>query len=138
MTSILFVILHFLVCTLVISGVLLCLQSKGNKRPRIYLAIFSFITASELGYRLFIAYQTGVITTVNEVLPLYVLVCGILEILLMYLYPLEVLKPHWLTPKRLFLLFFPWLIIGGGMYIDIPRDKGSVLYWRNIGIYWRI
>lgn len=113
MPEVLFVILHFLVCTLLVCGVLLCLQRAGNKKPRIYLAIFSFITASELAFRLYVAYRTGVMTTVNEVLPIYVLVTGILEILLMYLYPLEVVRPNWLTYKRLFLLFLPWLLIGG-------------------------
>lgn len=112
MPELLFAILHFLVYTLLISGVLLCLQSKGNRRARIYLAIFSFVTASELAYRLFVAYQTGTISTVDEVLPIYVLIMGVLEILLMYLYPLEVLSPKWLTHKRLFLLFLPWLLVG--------------------------
>lgn len=112
MPAILLVILHFLVCTLLISGVLLCLQRAENKRPRVYLAIFSFVTASELAYRLYVTYQTGVVTTVNQVLPIYVLISGILEILLMYLYPLEVVRPNWLTFKKWFLLFLPWLFIG--------------------------
>lgn len=112
MPEILFVILHFLVCTLILSGALLCLLRKGNERPRVYLAIFSFVTASELAYRLYVAYQTGVIITVSEVLPIYVLISGIAEILLMYLYPLEVVRPHWLTFKRLFLFFLPWLFLG--------------------------
>lgn len=112
MPEILFAIVHFLVCTLLISSALLCLQQKGNKRARIYLAIFSFITALELTYRLYAAYRTGTLVTVNQVLPVYVLVSGILEILLMYLYPLEVVRPNWLTFKRLLILFLPWLLIG--------------------------
>lgn len=120
MPEILFTILHFLVCTLFLSGVLLCLQRAGNKRPRVYLAIFSFVTASELAYRLYTAYRTGVIMTVSEVLPIYVLIVGILEILLMYLYPLEVVRPNWLTPKRLFLLFLPWLVVGGVYVLIVP------------------
>lgn len=127
MPEILFAILHFLVCTLFISGVLLCLQCAGNRRPRIYLAIFSFVAASELAYRVYVAYRTGTITTVNEVLPIYVLVCGILEILLMYLYPLEVVRPNWITLKRLFLLFLPWLLVGCVCVLIYPdiRDLSS-------------
>lgn len=127
MLAILFVILHFLVCALLINGALLCLQCTGNKRPRIYLAIFSFVAAAELAYRLYVAYQTGVLATVDEVLPLYVLITGILEILLMYLYPLEVVRPGWLTPKRLFLLFLPWLLVGGVCIVIYPniRDLSS-------------
>lgn len=127
MPEILFVILHFLVCTLFLSGVLLCLQRAKNKRPRIYLAIFSFVTSFELAYRLYVAYRTGVLTTVDEVLPVYVLISGILEILLMYLYPLEVVKPNWLTLKRLFLLFLPWLLLGSVCMLILPdiRDLSS-------------
>lgn len=127
MPEVLFVILHFLVCTLLICGVLLCLQSAENKRPRIYLAIFMFITASELSYRLYVAYRTGVLSTVNQILPIYVLVSGIAEIMLMYLYPLEVIKPNWITPKRLFLLFLPWLILGCVSVLIYPyfRDLSS-------------
>lgn len=112
MPEILFAILHFLVCTLFFSGVLLYLQRAGNRRPRIYLAILSFVGSSELAYRIYLAYHTGTITTVNEVLPIYVLISGILEILMMYLYPMEVIRPNWLTQKKLFLLFLPWLLIG--------------------------
>lgn len=123
MPSILFAILHFLVCTLFLSGVLLCMQSRGNKRPRIYLAIFAFVTAVELAYRLCAAYRTGVLVTVNQVLPIYVLIGGILEILLMYLYPLEVVRPNWLTTNRLILLFLPWLLLGSVCILIYPNFR---------------
>lgn len=123
MQIILFVILHFLICALLISGVLLCLRQKENKRPRIYLAVFAFVTAFELAYRLYTAYQTGTLVTVNQVLPIYVLISGILEILLMYLYPLEVIRPNWLNSKRLFLLFLPWLFIGGASILIFPSIR---------------
>lgn len=127
MSEILFTILHFLVCTLLIGGIVLGLQCAGNRRSRMYLALFSLVTASELMYRLYVAYRTGMLSTVDEVLPIYVLVCGILEILLMYLYPLEVIRPNWLTPKRLFLLFLPWLLVGGVCVLIYPeiRDLSS-------------
>lgn len=144
MPELLFVILHFLVCTLMLSGVLLCLQRAGNKKPRIYLAIFTFFTASELAYRLYVTYQTRVVSTVDEVLPLYVMVCGILEILLMYLYPLEVVRPNWLTPKRLFLLFLPWLIVGFICLLILPdiRDLTSfsemIQYIGEFNVWFRL
>lgn len=112
MNEIFFFLLHFCVCAILINGTLLCLQRKVDKRPRIYLAIFSFIAAAEIGYRIFTIYRTGVVTNIGEVLPIYVLVSGILEILLIYLYPLEIVKPRWLNSKRAFVLFLPWLIIG--------------------------
>lgn len=123
MAEILFVILHFLSCTFFLSGILLCLQRSENKRPRIYLAILMFTVATEIAYRLYLAYQTRGITTVNEVLPIYVLVTGVTEILLIYLYPLEVIKPGWLTMKRLFLLFLPWLLIGGVCMLIYPNFR---------------
>lgn len=127
MTEILFAIIHLVVFAFLISGVLLCLQRAENRRPRIYLAIFMFITAGELAYRLYVAYRTGVVTMVDEVLPIYVLVTGVAEILLMYLYPLEVLKPGWLSARRLFLLFLPWLFVGGVCVLIYPdfRDLSS-------------
>lgn len=120
MLEILFSILHFLACTLLICGVVLYLQRAKNNRPRIYLAVFSLFTASELIYRLYVAYRTGVLTTVYEVLPIYVLIFGILEILLMYLYPLEVIRPNWLTPKRLLPLFLPWVLVGSICLLIYP------------------
>lgn len=129
MTALLFVILHFLVCALFISGALLCLQRKRNKRPRIYLAIFSFVTGIELTYRLYVAHSTGTLSTVNDVLPIYVLITGVLEILLMYLYPLEVLRPHWLTFKKLFLLFLPWLLIGSVCIWIYPDFTNLSSFW---------
>lgn len=144
MPQTLFAIVHFLVCTLFICGLLLVLQRRENKRPRIYLAIFSFITASELAYRIYVAYQTGTLTTVNQVLPIYVLITGILEILLMYLYPLEVIKPGWLTPKRLSLLFLPWLLIWGVCIMIYPdfRDLSSfsdiILYIGEFNVWFRL
>lgn len=120
MTEILFAIIHLTVFAFLISGVLLCLQRAENRRPRMYLALFMFITAGELAYRLYIAYRTRVVMMVDEVLPIYVLVTGVAEILLMYLYPLELLKPGWLTAKRLFLLFLPWLSVGGVCVLVYP------------------
>lgn len=128
MSEILFTILHFLVCTLLIGGIVLGLQCAGNRRSRMYLALFSLVTASELMYRLYVAYRTGMLSTVDEVLPIYVLVCGILEILLMYLYPLEVIRPNWLTPKRLFLLFFAVVACRRRMRTDLSRDSRFVLF----------
>lgn len=112
MTQILFATLHLVVFAFLISGALLFLQRAKNRRPRIYLALFMFVTAAELAYRLCAAYRTGVVTTVGEVLPIYVLVTGVAEILLMCLYPVEVLKPGWLTAKRWLLLSLPWLLVG--------------------------
>lgn len=120
MTEILFAAIHLVVFAFLISGVLLCLQRAENRRARIYLAIFMFITAGELAYRLYVAYRTRVVTMVDEVLPIYVLVTSVGEILLMYLYPLEVLKPGWVTAKRLFLLFLPWLFVGGVCILIYP------------------
>lgn len=144
MQIILFVILHFLICALLISGVLLCLRQKENKRPRIYLAVFAFVTAFELAYRLYTAYQTGTLVTVNQVLPIYVLISGILELLLLYLYPLEVIRPNWLTSKRLFLLFLPWLFIGGAGILVFPsiRNLSSfsemIQYIEEFNVWFRL
>lgn len=112
MNEIFFFLLQFCVYAFLINGTLLCLQRKSDLRPRIYLAIFSFVAAVELGYRIIHIYQTEEITTIGEILPIYILVGGILKILLIYLYPLEIVKPRWLNLKRAFILFLPWLIIG--------------------------
>lgn len=127
MLEILFVILHFFACTLLICGVLLCLQHAENKRPRIYLAIFSFVTAFGVAYRLYIAHRTGMPTLVNEVLPTYVLIGGILEMLLIYLYLMEVVKPNWVNIKRLSLLSLPWLLVWCVCMLIYPdiRDLSS-------------
>lgn len=65
MPEILFAILHFLVCTLLLSGVLLLLQRRENKWPRVYLAIFSLVAASEFAYRLYVTYRMGMVTAVS-------------------------------------------------------------------------
>lgn len=144
MPLILFAILHFLTCTLLIGGALLCLQRRENKRPRIYLAIFSFITAFELACRLYVAYRTGTLVTVNQVLPVYILISGILEILLMYLYPLEVVRPNWLTFKKLILLFLPWSLIGCACILIYPNFRSlssfseMIQYMDEFNVWFRL
>lgn len=120
MTEILFATLHLVVFAFLISGALLFLQRAKNRRPRIYLALFMFVTATDLAYRLYVAYRAGVVTTVSEVLPIYVLVTGVAEILLMCLYPVEVLKPGWLNAKRWLLLSLPWLLVGAACVLIHP------------------
>lgn len=64
-----------------------------------------------MSYRLYVFYQAGEVPVTHSVLPIANLNGGFLVLLLLYLYPMEVVSPKWLTPQKALLLFLPWLII---------------------------
>lgn len=101
---------YFLVCVLIVNGILLWFQRHVNTKPRVYLMIFSFGSALSISYSLFVTYKL-IIPSSFPVLSITNLNAGFWELLLLYLYPIEVVSPNWLRAKRVLLLFLPWVIL---------------------------
>ena len=102
-------VLHFTTCTIFLCGILLWLQRGTSNKPRRYLAVTALASA--------LAFLLRVLTTESGmppqpiVLPVININLGFLALLLLYLYPIETISPGWLTWKRAFLLFLPWIFI---------------------------
>lgn len=101
--------LHFMACILLFSSVLLWLRRHCGDRARVYLSFSSMMSGLALMIRVHHVYTSVPIS--SQVLPVVNLNGGFLVLLLLYLYPIEVINPGWLTKRRLFLLFLPWLLL---------------------------
>lgn len=128
-------ILHFVVCTSLLCGVLVWMQRSGNRKPRISLSVCFILISTIMVFRLVLAYLHG-IPAEYPVLPVVNLYGGLLCLLLLYLYPIEVVNPGWFSPGRALLLFMP-LIVSAVILFVVRfefRELDSILQvWRYIG-----
>ncbi len=102
--------LHGAICTFLLSGILLWMRRREKDRSRIYLAVSLFSSGLLFLIRLLSAYAG--LPPVPVVLPIVNLSGGVLALLLLYLYPIEVISPGWLTFRKGILLFAPCWILG--------------------------
>jgi AraC-like DNA-binding protein len=94
-----------LVCLL--ASVLLFSRRKDGERSRIILAVIVFFSVVNYIPR-FISLSNGIEPDVIVSVPL--MLVGIFMILSYLLYPIEVISPGWLKPRRVFILFLPLMI----------------------------
>lgn len=120
MTQYMIIILSFVVCTLLLCGTLVQTQRQASKKPRTFLALCYFLSAILMFAKLLITSQQGVPAS-YPVLPAFNLYGGLLILLLLFLYPIEILNPGWLTPRKVLLLFLPLIIASLFMYV-IPLE----------------
>lgn len=121
--------LHFVVCTFLLCGILVWMQRKENKRPRTYLSVCFILEAIIVFVRLLMTYDVGV-PDGYQVLSLLNLYGGLLFLLLLYLYPIEMVNPGWLKGGKMLLLFTP-LIVMAVILVVVPfefRELDSLLH----------
>ena len=103
-------ILHGATCTFLFGGVLLWMRRRDRDKSRIYLAVSFFLTGMIFLLRLLAVYA-GMLPPVPAVLPFIKLYGGVIALLILYFYPIEVISPGWLTFRKGILLFAPcWLL----------------------------
>lgn len=100
--------LHFTICAFFAAGIILWLRRKWSDRARTYLAVICLFCGCSLLLRLIMASAGRPVS--SSVLPIGNLIVGLPVITILYLYPIEVIHPGWLTFKRGMLMFAPWLV----------------------------
>lgn len=103
------ILLSCLVCTFLLSGLLLWCRREDGGRPRRFLCYTWIFLGGLFLIRLFSA-QLGIIAS-GRVLPPENLLGGLYTIIMLYLYPVETINNGWFTGKRLFFLFSPGLVM---------------------------
>lgn len=118
------------VCTFLFGGILLWMQRRDRDKSRIYLAVSFFLTGMIFLLRLLASYAG--LSPVPTVLPIVNLYGGVIALLILYLYPVEVISPGWLTFRKGILLFAPcWLL---ALLLAVVPFHFSVLY--SFGDLW--
>ena len=102
-------VLDFSVAAFLLCGILLWLRRDDGDRSRLFLAAV-WILISMAFFLRSVLVRAGVIES-GSVMPLLNLSGGLLAIIILYLYPVEVISPGWLTLKRGFLMFSPWIFL---------------------------
>lgn len=110
-------LLHGAAYTFLLGGVLLWMRRRDRDRSRGYLACVFFLSGLIFLVRLLASYA-GLPPT-PAVLPVVNLYGGLVALLMLYFYPIEVISPGWLTFRRGILLFAPcWLL--GLLLVCVP------------------
>lgn len=97
---------HFTAWTFLLTGILLWLRRQRGDRSRFFLALPYLLGGMIFLFRLFDMESAS-----SPVLSIGLLYKGWAFLLLLYLYPIEVINPGWLTFKKGFWLFSPWLLL---------------------------
>lgn len=103
------ILLSCVVCTFLLSGILLWFRREDGDRSRRFLC-YTWICLGLLFFIRLLTTQSGIIIA-GQVLPPENLLGGVYTIILLYLYPVEAINSGWLTKKRLLLLFFPAMVM---------------------------
>lgn len=101
--------LHFTTAIFIISGILLWLRRKSGDRARMYFAFICLMAVISFGGRLFGLFPDG--AKFGSTLPVVNLRGGLLAIIILYSYPIEVINPRWLNLKRGVLMLLPWMMV---------------------------
>lgn len=97
---------HFTPCIFLLSGILLWMRRQPGDRSRLFLAL-PFLLAG-------IMFSIGIFRSGSSspaVLSVSLLCRGWTSLTLLYLYPIEVISPGWLTFKKGILLFVPCILL---------------------------
>lgn len=97
---------HFAPCIFLLSGILLLMRRQSGDRSRLFLAIPFLLAGIMFSISIFRAKPT-----LPGILSVSLLCRGWTSLSLLYLYPIEVISPGWLTLKKGILLFVPCLLI---------------------------
>lgn len=97
---------HFTPCIFLLSGILLWMRRQPGDRSRLFLAIPFLLAGIMFSIRIFKSEPS-----LPAVLSVSLLCRGWTSLSLLYLYPIEVISPGWLTFKKGIVLFAPCLLI---------------------------
>lgn len=115
--------LHFSSAICLVMGMLLWVEAHDNRARRL-LGISTTIFGVSFLVRILaqekMAAFEGILPTVN-------LAGGCLAAFLLSLYPLEVIRPGWLTLRRFVLLFSPWLLLLSGVIVCAVAGVGETV-----------
>ncbi len=97
---------HYTPCIFLLSGILLWMRRQHGDRSRFFLAIPFLLAGLMFSIRIFRSEPS-----LPTVLSVSLLCRGWTSLSLLYLYPIEVINPRWLTFKKGLLLFVPCLLL---------------------------
>lgn len=97
---------HFTPCIFLLCGILLWMRRRPGDRSRLFLALPFLLAGIMFSIGIFSSEPAGC-----AVLSAGLLCRGWISLSLLYLYPIEVINPGWLTFKKGALLFAPCLLI---------------------------
>lgn len=103
-------VLNMIGWTFLLSWLLLWMRGRPGDRPRLCLAVIFFIGWLHFVERIVAFYYGPVVEP--EVLSVSYVCGGVLGITTLYLYPIMVINPGWITWKRGVWLVVPWLLVG--------------------------
>lgn len=136
--------LHFSSAICLIMGMLLWVKAHDNRARRV-LGISVTIFGLFFVARIF--FTQNMSATPVGILPMGHLAGGCLAAFLLSLYPLEVIRPGWLTSRRIVLLLSPWLLMLGGLAgcvatglkeTVIPSASTILLLLGHVDIWFRL
>lgn len=128
------ILLSWGVCTFLLCGLLLWFRRDYGDRSRRYLC-YTWIMAGLAFLVRLVAVELGR-PIAGRILPPENLSGGLIMVLMLYLYPIEVINKNWFTLKRLIQLFAPGIVPIAVLLFVCPnyRELQSVSdVWRYIG-----
>lgn len=134
--------IHFTTTIFAVSSVLLWLRLKSGDRARKYLLSISLYAMFIFGGRLF-GPLVGVPVS-NVILPFANLSGGLLTIIVLYLYPIEVIHSQWLNLKRGILMLLPWVAVvllpwfSGMEFREITSFREVLQYIAEPNVWFRL
>ncbi|HBO07774.1 MULTISPECIES: helix-turn-helix domain-containing protein [Bacteroides] len=102
-------ILNFTACTFLVSLIFLWLRRRQGDRARYFLIFTCLYGTLSFFVPITLSYTAAPMPV--SVLCAYNLIGGLFYLILFHLYPIEVISPGWLTPKRTVMLFMPWVLL---------------------------
>lgn len=115
--------LHFSSAVCLVMGVLLWVEARDNRARRL-LGISTTIFGFFFLIRIFMQ-ERGVVF--EGILPTGNLAGGCLAAFLLSLYPLEVIRPGWLTQRKFIQMLLPWLLLVGGVIVCAVMGMGETV-----------
>lgn len=97
---------HYTPCIFLLSGILLWMRRQSGDRSRLFLALPLLLAGIMFSIRIFRSESS-----LPAVLSVSLLCRGWTSLSLLYLYPIEVISPGWLTFKKGILLFIPCILL---------------------------
>lgn len=136
------ILLSWGACTLLLCGFVLWLRRDYGDRSRRYLC-YTWIMAGMAFMIRLVAVELGR-PIAGRILPPENLSGGLILVLMLYLYPIEVINKKWFTLKRLFQLFAPGIVLIAILLLVCPhcRELQSVsdiwLYIGEFNVWFRV
>lgn len=121
-----------------VAAILLSIKrSQSNDRSWKFLFLFFSTSAiAALGEIIIILTAPAMLDAYKIMSPI-VIACGFLIFVALMFYLIEMMNPHWITPKRIIWIMTPWLLSVMSLAIFSIFDETTVLYrindiWENL------